>query len=234
MWRFENKQQINDRRLAVAITGKAIPIKYRGEVTITLDSGKSLFMERALYVPNLRRNIISLSLLDQFGYHFEEGDGKINVYDDNDEYVFTAINEGGIYHLIEKNPPKPPKVTIKLKQKTQKRNKPRRPKKQKPQKTEILNVKVTNNNQLATWHKRLGHLSTELISHSASNNSVRGLPNLKPGKFFCEDCKINQTKTVPFKPLGEIRSSQPLDLLHLVLWGPVPVRGYNGARYYLR
>lgn len=234
LWRFKNKQQINDRNLAVATTGKSIPIKYRGEVTITLDSGKSLFMERTLYVPNLRRNIISLSLLDQLGYQFEGGDGKIDVYDENDEYVFTAINEGGIYHLIEKNPPKPPKVETELKQETQNRSKPkRRAKKKKPQKTEVLNTKVSNNNQLATWHKRLGHLNTDLISHSGSNKSVRGLPNLKPSKFFCEDCKINQAKRVPFKQLGKIRSSQPLDLLHLDLWGPAPVKGYNGARYYL-
>ena len=43
------------------------PIKYSGEASYKLDSGKSLKMKDVLYVPGLKKNLLSISALDANG-----------------------------------------------------------------------------------------------------------------------------------------------------------------------
>ena len=48
----------------------------------------------------------------------------------------------------------------------------------------------------------------------------------------CEPCQMAKSHRLPFT-LSESRASQPFALAHSNLWGPTPVVGANGARYFV-
>lgn len=87
--------------------------------------------------------------------------------------------------------------------------------------------------KMMEWHRKFAHLSPDLIVNTSNNNSVRGLPKLKHKDFFCEDCRTNKQRRVSFKSKECTRSSRPLELLVIDLWGPAPYKGRNGENYFL-
>ena len=51
------------------------PIKGKGEASYKLDSGKYMKMKDALYVPGLKKNLLSISTLDKKGFRVTFVDG---------------------------------------------------------------------------------------------------------------------------------------------------------------
>ncbi|GFX20322.1 copia protein [Trichonephila clavipes] len=64
-------------------------------------------------------------------------------------------------------------------------------------------------------------------------SAVNGLPKFNNEKLDCESCKLAKTKRVSFKPIGRIRSTRPLQLVHMDVCGPLPVVSCGGAKYFL-
>ncbi|GJS22631.1 putative ribonuclease H-like domain-containing protein [Tanacetum coccineum] len=84
------------------------------------------------------------------------------------------------------------------------------------------------------WHMRLGHVNFKNLNKLVKGNLVRGLPSknfqndhirvaCQKGKQHKASCK---TKSVSF-------ISQPLQLLHMDLFGPTSVRSINHKTYWL-
>ncbi|RVW19923.1 Retrovirus-related Pol polyprotein from transposon RE2 [Vitis vinifera] len=78
------------------------------------------------------------------------------------------------------------------------------------------------------WHFRLGHLARKIV------NKVLSACSLPPEHWtgVCEPCQMAKSHRLPFT-LSESRASQPFALVHSDLWGPTPVVGTNGARYFV-
>ena len=55
-----------------------------GDVSLELASGFTLLLRDVLYVPSLQRNLISVSRLDNDDYACRFGDGKCQIYCNND------------------------------------------------------------------------------------------------------------------------------------------------------
>jgi hypothetical protein len=78
------------------------PIKRVEEASYKLDSGKPMKMKEVLYVPGLKKNLISILALDEKGYRVAFVDGNFimwpigNTFDD---VVVIGVQEGGIYKL---------------------------------------------------------------------------------------------------------------------------------------
>jgi hypothetical protein len=53
------------------------PIKGIGEASYKLDSGKPMKMKEVLYVPGLKKNLLSISALDEKGYRVAFVDGQV-------------------------------------------------------------------------------------------------------------------------------------------------------------
>jgi len=49
-------------------------------VSLNLPYGHVLLLKDVVYVPSMRRNLISVSILDKYDYTFEIGNGKLDVY----------------------------------------------------------------------------------------------------------------------------------------------------------
>ena len=56
------------------------PIKWSGEDSYNLDSGKSLKIKDVLYVPGLKKNLISMSALDAKGIRVTFFDGQVLMW----------------------------------------------------------------------------------------------------------------------------------------------------------
>ncbi|GKD26557.1 retrovirus-related pol polyprotein from transposon TNT 1-94 [Tanacetum coccineum] len=67
----------------------------------------------------------------------------------------------------------------------------------------------------------------------ASKDLVRNLPKLKFDQHFCNACKIGKQAHACHKAKNVVSTTRCLELLHMDLFGPSPVRSYRGNRYTL-
>ncbi|GAU28976.1 hypothetical protein TSUD_391740, partial [Trifolium subterraneum] len=71
------------------------------------------------------------------------------------------------------------------------------------------------------WHKRLGYANWRLISKLSKLDLVRGLPKLHyHSDALCGSCQIGKSVKTFFKPKHVVSTSNPLELLHIDLFGP--------------
>ena len=56
------------------------PIKGMGEASYKLDSRKSMKMKDVLYVPGLKKNLLSISSLDKKGFRISFIDGRVFMW----------------------------------------------------------------------------------------------------------------------------------------------------------
>jgi hypothetical protein len=78
------------------------PIKGVGEASYKLDSGKAMRMKDVLYVPGLKKNLLSISALDEKGFRVAFVDGEVLMWPKGkmfDDAVVIGVQEGGLYKL---------------------------------------------------------------------------------------------------------------------------------------
>ncbi|KAK9049437.1 hypothetical protein SSX86_031595 [Deinandra increscens subsp. villosa] len=80
------------------------------------------------------------------------------------------------------------------------------------------------------WHARLGHVSLDCIK-LLEKLGVISLSSILPKPGICAPCQMAKAHKLPFNK-DEKRALHPLDLVHCDLWGPSPVTGVHGFRYY--
>ena len=80
------------------------------------------------------------------------------------------------------------------------------------------------------WHLRLGHINLDRINRLVKNGS---LSQLEIGTLpVCESCLEGKMTKRPFIRKG-IRATQPLELIHSDVCGPMSVRARGGYEYYV-
>ena len=78
------------------------PIKGSGESSYKLDSGKSLTMKEVLFVPGLKKNLLSISAIDAKGTRVAFVYGQVLMCPKGntiDDVVVIGEKEGGLYKL---------------------------------------------------------------------------------------------------------------------------------------
>jgi hypothetical protein len=78
------------------------PIKGVGEISYKLDSEKPLKIKDVLYVPDLKKNILSISALEEKGFIFSFIDGEVLMWSKGksiDDGIVIGVQEGGLYKL---------------------------------------------------------------------------------------------------------------------------------------
>ena len=78
------------------------------------------------------------------------------------------------------------------------------------------------------WHKRFCHINFKSIQKLSKNELVKGLPkiNFKINNL-CDDCQFGKLTKSSFKSKKVISTLQPLELLHMDLFGPTQVQSIN-------
>ena len=78
------------------------PIKGIGESSDKLEFGTSMKMKEVLYVPSLKKNLLSISSLDKKGYRVSFIDGQVLMWTKGktlEDAVVIGEEEGGLYKL---------------------------------------------------------------------------------------------------------------------------------------
>ena len=89
-------------------------------------------------------------------------------------------------------------------------------------------------NDVDLWHQRLGHLSGQRLAAISRNETVTGINIPNTAKLsFCEGCVEGKMHRQPFKPVGEIRSSRKLQLIHSDVCGPMQTESIGGHKYFV-
>ena len=78
------------------------PIKGSGESSYKLDSGNSMKIKNVLFLPGLKKNLLSISALDAKGMTVAFVDGQVLMWPKGksfDDAVVIGEQEGGLYKL---------------------------------------------------------------------------------------------------------------------------------------
>ena len=78
------------------------PIKGVGEASYKLDSINPMKMKYVLYVPGLKKNLISILALEERGYRVAFVDGQVLMWSKGmtiDDEGVIGVQEGGMYKL---------------------------------------------------------------------------------------------------------------------------------------
>ncbi|GBN67245.1 Copia protein [Araneus ventricosus] len=215
--------------MSVAVGRVRCDIKGIGTIRMIFENNgelETVDLLNVLYSPRLRRNLISDSLIDQAGSTFSCKKGQINVYSKDGHKLFTAKKLNGLFCVN-------PRIEVNRNSNGKNVKGNSRFESVNEIKPKIQNFSTFNVNNLRTWHNRMCHINERYIIQTSKNKCVKGLPELKHSDFKCELCKLAKSRCKPFKPIGKIRSSKPLELLHIELCGPFPDVAIGGHRYFL-
>ena len=81
-----------------------------------------------------------------------------------------------------------------------------------------------SSSEIWKWHRRLGHLSFDLIARLSSLGLIRGLPKLKFEKdLVCHPCHQGKMVAAFHPPVNQVMTSRPGELLHMDTVGPAQV-----------
>ena len=100
---------------------------------------------------------------------------------------------------------------------------------------EVAGVASTCPMDLALWHRRLGHLHIDAVQKLAKQELVTGLhlqSNTTPDPI-CEPCIAGKQHRSRVPKSAQHRASQPLELIHSDLHGPLPVHSKEGYQYWV-
>ncbi|WVZ58616.1 hypothetical protein U9M48_008868 [Paspalum notatum var. saurae] len=84
------------------------------------------------------------------------------------------------------------------------------------------------------WHRRLGHLSFDLLVRLSSMGLIRGLPKLRAEKdLVCHPCRHGKMVAASHIIVSQVMTSYPGELLHMDTVGPARVASVSGKWYVL-
>jgi len=174
-----------------------------GVVSLNLPSGHVLLLKDVVYVPSMRRNLISVSILDKCGYTFEFGNGKLVVYF-NSIIVGSGVLYDGLYMLNLND------MSV----------------------NSVIGHKRSrvDENSSMLWHRRLGHISRPRIERLIKEGILH---DLDFSDFdTCVDC-VKGKLTAKVRNTGANRSDNVLELIHTNICGPITPTSMGGYRYFI-
>ena len=89
--------------------------------------------------------------------------------------------------------------------------------------------------QADLWHQRLGHVNEQTLSKVLKCGTVTGITGLDPGNIvsFCEGCTLGKMAAKPFEPVGEVRATRRLQIVHSDVCGPITPQSTGGSKYFV-
>ncbi|GJX47955.1 ribonuclease H-like domain-containing protein [Tanacetum coccineum] len=95
-------------------------------------------------------------------------------------------------------------------------------------------VAKATKDEAVLWHRRLGHVNFKNINKFVKGNLVRGLPSKRfKLDHSCLACRKGKQHRASCKKIEERTVREPLELLHMDLFGHVSVESVNKKKYCL-
>jgi transposase InsO family protein len=204
---FKSKKRPYDGEVAVYMgNGEKALVEFIGVVNLPLAFGGVLVLDDVIYVPSLRRSLISVSKLDSSGFGFHFGNKRFALYFGSREIASGALCDG-LYKLdLDPNYPSSHKVFA-----------------------TIGSKRVNDEFSSMLWHRRLGHISRESMERLTRNGI---LDSLDFSDFHtCVDCV--KGKLTRARKKGATRSEGLLEIIHTDICGPFTPSTLGGYRYFI-
>lgn len=98
-----------------------------------------------------------------------------------------------------------------------------------------VSVATKNTGKLDLWHQRFGHVNEAQLREMIQKDLVTGVEKVSQneGLKFCEGCVKGKMHRQSFKPVGDIRSTRKLQLVHSDVCGPMQTESLGGHRYFV-
>ncbi|XP_020233181.1 uncharacterized protein LOC109813405 [Cajanus cajan] len=203
---FEGPDQIIIRN------GQGLPINSSGVAAFPspLKPHISLTLNNLIYVPNITKNLISVSQFckdNSVFFEFHSTCCLVKSQDTKDTLLMGVVGPDGLYQFPSLLRPRQQSVI-----------------------TPSANTTSCNSVPYATWHSRLGH------PHNDVMKSVFRLCNFpimnKTVSDFCTPCCLGKSHKLP-STLSKTVYHTPFELIYSDLWGPAPITSDNGYQYYV-
>ncbi|KAL2243719.1 UNVERIFIED_CONTAM: Retrovirus-related Pol polyprotein from transposon RE1 [Sesamum indicum] len=194
---FHNTRKPNTMNFFKLPGGNMYEIKQMGDIRVS----DKLMLKNVLYILDFKHNLLSFNALCETGHmNVLFTNSQCFVQDLVTKQVIAIGNNKGKLYLLKheqycKNQKLPKHVAYSQNC------------------TEDLSHQKKESKQASLWHNRLGHPSTDTVSHLPFE--VDGIESLKT----CETCPLAKQNRLPFQ-LNEKRSNAVFDLIHVDVWGP--------------
>lgn len=208
-----------DQNIGTADSTTSLKITGGGTASIKMHTTQNervdLSLSEVALAPNARCNLLSVSALcEKAKLTATLSSSMIRFEDQNGEEIGYAIAENGLYRLIIDSEP----------EKDAHQENTVQPK--------IVSVVDFQNNPVWIWHRRLGHLGLESMRKLLKQSEGINLTDKQLGalvKLVCPVCAVTRAVVrIPRSPARR-RYKELGELLHVDVWGPHPVAGYDGT-----
>ena len=188
--------------------GKKVEVEAIGTFRLLLKSGTYLDLNETYVVPSFRRNLVSISILDKFGYTYSFGYNKFSLFQNSNLVGTGSLSYVDNLYMLD---------TVASYHETLQLS------------TQGVKRKLTDENSSSLWYKRLGHISKRRIERLVSDGI---LDSLDCADFeICTNCiKGKQTNTRKF---GANKATNVLELIHIDICGPFPTVSWNDQQYFI-
>lgn len=186
-------------------------IRAKGTVScLTKANGntRNVTINDALYVPDLRTNLLSVAKITDRGLKVLFDNKTAKIVDKANRVMLTCDRKDGLYFLREKDI------------------------------RENANSAENGEhdsrlNLTQLWHRRMGHLNFRDLTDIYKNKRVRGMI-LKDRDDIrdCETCQLGKMSKCPF-PKTFDRSTEPLKIIHSDVCGPMRIESNGNAKYFI-
>ena len=134
--------------------GKKVEVKAIGTFRLFLKSGTYLDLNETYVVPSFRRNLVSISILDKFGYTCSFGNNKFSLFHNSNLVGISSLSYVDNLYMLD---------TVASYDETFQLS------------TQGVKRKLTDENSSSLWHKRLGHISKRRIERLVSDGILDSL-----------------------------------------------------------
>ena len=212
--------------------GTAVNIANIGESAFKSHSAsfsRILHLKNLLHVPNITKNLLSVSKFAQDNSVFFEFHPSFCFVKDlnTKEIVLKRTLDRGLYHfLVDHTPIKRDTVSISASS----------PESPAVHSLSLANSKSSSSSSsvpsldLSLWHNRLGHPTLDVVRLALNSCNVPYVA--MKDSFLCHPCCISKAHKLPYT-LSTSQYNSPLELIDSDLWGPSPVKSRNGYLYYV-
>ncbi|MCO5559738.1 hypothetical protein L7F22_013340 [Adiantum nelumboides] len=184
-------------------------IKGVGKILITISDGSNLCLPDVLYVPGIKKNLLSVSSLAKNGLRVIFEDDRCIVRDQENGYslITTGTLENGLFVLDRY---------------------------EKQIHACIAEIKTQAMQDAELWNARFGHVGYGSLMTLQCHNMVHDLSLLEmPPRHVCKGCVLGKMHRFAFSQDGSVRATQKLQLVHSDVCGPMRTPSVGNNLYFV-
>ena len=181
----------------------------KGSVWLKIEAGgeyKPAELSEVLYVPDLAKNLFSVSAVSKRGLTIVFKQDKCHILNDHDGIMGSGKKDGKLFILDSK-----------------------------PMSKSFHEANsAVDEKSLELWHQRFGHLGVKNLKLLHDQKLVDGMKlNNSEDMKFCEGCVKGKQKRNSFPKGQATRATELLEIVHSDVCGPMQTTSLGGNRYFV-